>query len=49
MAVSLKKHSNIHFGIYHSMFEWYNPLFLDDQRSGYKTRIFAEVYKKVIS
>ena len=29
---------DFHFGIYYSLFEWFNPLYLKDERNGFKTR-----------
>lgn len=28
-------------GLYHSLYEWYNPLYLMDQASGFKTQNFV--------
>ncbi|KAM4630973.1 tissue alpha-L-fucosidase-like [Polymixia lowei] len=40
LAVAIKKKS-MHFGVYHSLFEWFHPLFLADQASGFKTQNFV--------
>lgn len=32
---------SLHFGLYHSLYEWFNPLFLADQASGFKTQNFV--------
>lgn len=40
LATALRKKS-LRLGLYHSLFEWYNPLFLADQASGYKTQDFV--------
>ena len=29
---------NFHFGIYYSLFEWFNPLYLKDKANGFQTR-----------
>ncbi|KAK3101429.1 hypothetical protein FSP39_003516 [Pinctada imbricata] len=33
--------SGIHFGLYHSLFEWFNPIFLKDQENKYTTQDFV--------
>lgn len=43
-AAILKK--NLHFGIYHSLYEWFNPLYLKDKQSGFKTQEY--VYTKAM-
>lgn len=32
----------IKVGAYHSLFEWYNPLFLEDQANNFTTRLFVD-------
>lgn len=34
-------HRSLRFGLYHSLFEFYNPLYLADKASGYKTQDFV--------
>lgn len=36
---------SLHYGLYHSLYEWFNPLYLKDKKSGFKTQEF--VYRKV--
>ncbi|KAB7494361.1 Alpha-L-fucosidase [Armadillidium nasatum] len=46
LAVTLrKKYDHIHFGLYHSLFEWFNPLYLKDKHNGYQTDYFVNLYK----
>ncbi|KAH0622357.1 hypothetical protein JD844_024594 [Phrynosoma platyrhinos] len=33
LASSIRHRTGLHFGLYHSLFEWFNPLFLDDAAS----------------
>jgi len=42
LANSIRNRTDIHFGLYHSMFEWYHPLYLQDKAAGYKTTKFPE-------
>ncbi|XP_015262659.1 PREDICTED: tissue alpha-L-fucosidase [Gekko japonicus] len=32
---------NIHYGLYHSLFEWFNPLYLADKKAGFKSQYFV--------
>ncbi|XP_060067428.1 alpha-L-fucosidase-like [Ylistrum balloti] len=41
LATAVRKKKDIHFGVYHSLFEFYNPLFLQDQANGFKTQEFV--------
>jgi len=43
LANSIRNRTDIHFGLYHSLMEWFNPLFLNDVQNGYKTQQFADV------
>ena len=46
LANSIRKNTNLTFGLYHSLFEWFNPLFLSDVKSGYKNQDFVRVKSK---
>ncbi|XP_010167382.2 tissue alpha-L-fucosidase, partial [Antrostomus carolinensis] len=35
------RESNICYGLYHSLYEWFNPLYLADKESGFKTQNFV--------
>ncbi|XP_067281694.1 tissue alpha-L-fucosidase-like [Pseudorasbora parva] len=37
---------SLHYGLYSSLFEWFNPLYLSDKKAGFKTQDF--VAKKVM-
>ncbi|XP_053123094.1 tissue alpha-L-fucosidase [Hemicordylus capensis] len=37
---------NIHYGLYHSLFEWFNPLYLLDKKNGFKSQNF--VFEKTL-
>ena len=41
---SIKNSSDLYFGLYHSFFEWYNPLYVMDKKNNFTTRNFFKVY-----
>ncbi|XP_041363587.1 alpha-L-fucosidase-like isoform X1 [Gigantopelta aegis] len=41
LASAIRNRTNIHFGLYHSLFEWYNPLFEKDQANKFQTNDFV--------
>ena len=43
LATAIRNRTDLVFGLYHSMFEWFNPLFLEDQKNGFKTQLFPFV------
>ena len=43
LAAAIHQHTDIHFGLYHSLFEWFNPLYLEDKAAEYKTQKFVQV------
>jgi alpha-L-fucosidase len=42
LAKAIRSKTNLHFGLYHSMFEWFHPLYLQDKVNGWNTRSFPE-------
>ncbi|XP_046581904.1 alpha-L-fucosidase-like [Haliotis rubra] len=42
LANSIRKITNIKFGLYHSLFEFVNPIFLQDQKNHFKTQDFVK-------
>lgn len=42
LATAVRK-AGLKFGAYHSWFEWFNPLYLRDKASKFKTRDFVNV------
>ena len=43
LAAAIKANTGLHFGLYFSLFEWFNPLYLQDKANGYKTKTYVEV------
>ncbi len=46
LANAIRNRTNITFGLYHSLFEWFHPVFLEDKKNGFKTQIFPTVLSK---
>lgn len=40
LATSVRNRTDLRFGLYHSLFEWFNPLFCEDATNVFKTRKF---------
>ena len=43
LADSIRNRTDIHFGVYHSLFEFYNPLYLQDVANNYTTQNYVRV------
>nr|CAD7449331.1 unnamed protein product [Timema bartmani] len=41
LASAVRNKTNLKFGLYHSLFEWFHPLYLQDKANGYKTQYFV--------
>lgn len=41
LAKAIRSKTDIHFGLYHSLFEWFNPLYLQDKANSFKTQDFV--------
>lgn len=45
---------SLHFGLYNSLYEWFNPLYLLDKKNGFKTqeyvmrKLLPELYNMVV-
>lgn len=42
LAMAIRNNSDIRFGVYHSLFEWFNPLFLTDRASIFHSNDFVK-------
>ncbi|CAF1379570.1 unnamed protein product [Adineta steineri] len=43
LANAIRSRTNITFGLYHSMYEWFHPLYLEDKKNGFKTQFFPNM------
>merc|ERR1712050_338216 len=41
LATAIRQWSNLRFGVYHSLYEWFNPVYLSDKKNGFKTQDFV--------
>lgn len=49
LAASIRNRTSIRFGLYHSLFEWFNPLYLSDKAQSFNKQDFVKViYFKII-
>lgn len=46
LAEAIRRNTEIRFGLYHSLYEWFNPLYLEDKKSNFNTDNF--VLNKII-
>lgn len=40
LEVAVRNRTDLRFGLYYSLFEWFHPLFLDDESSSFQKRQF---------
>jgi hypothetical protein len=43
LANAIRNRTDIQFGLYHSMFEWFHPLYLEDKQNNFTTQLFPTV------
>lgn len=41
LANAVRTNSTLKFGLYHSLFEWFNPMYLSDKQSSFKQNTFV--------
>lgn len=41
LSSALRKETDLKFGLYHSLFEWFHPMYLYDKKNKFKTRQFS--------
>lgn len=40
LEVAIRKRTDLHFGLYYSLFEWFHPLFLEDKSRSFQQQQF---------
>ena len=43
LAAAIRNRTDLVFGIYHSLYEWFHPVYLQDKQNGFKTQYFSSV------
>lgn len=43
LAAAIRNNTDMVFGLYHSLFEWFHPLYLQDKANKWQTQKFVEV------
>ena len=43
LANAIRNRTDLVFGLYHSMYEWFHPLYLEDKKNEFKTQFFPNV------
>lgn len=41
LATALRNRTDLHFGLYHSLYEWFNPLYLADKANQFQSNDFV--------
>lgn len=41
LAAAIRNQTQLHFGLYHSLFEWFHPLYLQDKKNNFTTQKFV--------
>ena len=42
LSDAIRNRTQLHFGLYHSLFEWFHPLYLADKSNHFKTQYFVK-------
>ena len=43
LAKAIRTKTDLHFGTYHSLYEWFNPLYLEDKNNNFNTQTYVKV------
>lgn len=41
LANSIRTNTSLKFGLYHSLFEWFNPMYLNDKQQSFEDNLFV--------
>lgn len=41
LANSIRTNTSLKFGLYHSLYEWFNPMYLSDKQQLFETNLFV--------
>ena len=42
LAQAIRNSTDLKFGLYHSLFEWFNPLLIEDSKNNESTQLFVQ-------
>jgi alpha-L-fucosidase len=42
LSKSIRAKTDLKFGLYHSLYEWFNPLYLQDNNNNFTTQLFVK-------
>ena len=42
LANAIRRKTDLKLGLYQSLFEWYNPLYLEDKNNNFTTQLFVK-------
>ncbi|XP_049813392.1 alpha-L-fucosidase-like [Schistocerca nitens] len=43
LAAALREKTDLRFGVYHSLYEWFNPIYISDKANNYTTQEFVNI------
>lgn len=46
LANAIRNRTDLRFGVYHSLLEWFHPLYVEDRANKYNTTRFVDVSSK---
>lgn len=41
LATAIRNNTSLKFGLYHSLFEWFNPMYMSDRETKFKDNVFV--------